>query len=357
MPWPTGAGIVWWVPIAGGCLETVESTYGSDQHGLIWAYLFEPQAAPVAIDSDQVPGWLHAATATAGESFLWLHLSLANAASERWLRRCLALPEAFYDSLSEHAGSTRLEQDGDTLVAVLHDVLFDFTFDPESVSTVYLCMAPRFVVSARLRPIRSVDRLRGTVRAGHVFRSPAELLAQLLHHQAEVLTDISRRAAQHVDLIEDKLLANRIPTSRRELGTLRRTLVRLQRLLAPEPAALFRLLGRSPGWIGAEDLQELRQSAEDLSAAMADSGALVERVKLQQEELAALVGEQTSRTLFVLTVVTVLALPINLVAGLFGMNVGGIPFAGHRRGFLLIVGVLALFTLAAAYLALWRRRE
>jgi zinc transporter len=30
------------------------------------------------------------------------------------------------------------------------------------------------------------------------------------------------------------------------------------------------------------------------------------------------------RTLFILTVVTVLALPVHLVAGLFGMNVGGV---------------------------------
>ena len=31
-----------------------------------------------------------------------------------------------------------------------------------------------------------------------------------------------------------------------------------------------------------------------------------------------------------LTMVTVLALPINLIAGLFGMNVGGIPFVSTR---------------------------
>ncbi|PYJ50209.1 MAG: hypothetical protein DME83_10125, partial [Verrucomicrobia bacterium] len=70
------------------------------------------------------------------------------------------------------------------------------------------------------------------------------------------------------------------------------------------------------------------------------ASALVERVKQLQEELAALVNEQTNRTLFVLTVVTVLALPINLVAGLFGMNVGGIPLAQHPYGFLLVVGPL-----------------
>jgi zinc transporter len=127
-------------------------------------------------------------------------------------------------------------------------------------------------------------------------------------------------------------------------------LVRLQRLLAPEPTAFFRLLSRPPAWITEEELQNLQQAAEKFSTAISDTAALVERVKQLQEELAAFVNEQTNRTLFVLTLVTVLALPINLVAGLFGMNVGGIPLNQHPYGFFLVVGNLLVLT---AFLAFW----
>ena len=151
----------------------------------------------------------------------------------------------------------------------------------------------------------------------------------MLQDQASVLVNILRKSTLRVNQIEDRLLAHRISVSRGELGSLRRMLVRLQRLLAPEPAAFFRLLNRPTAWMVEADLQHLRQAAEEFSTAVSDAVALVERVKLLQEELAALVNEQTNRTLFVLTVVTVLALPINLVAGLFGMNVGGIPLAEH----------------------------
>jgi zinc transporter len=322
-------------------MEPSEFTYGSDKHGMVWAYSFAPGEAAVEIGSEQVLAEIGPGGTGASSSFVWLHFSLANAASEGWLRRHLNLPDAFYESLSERANSTRLEQDGDMLVAVVHDALFDFTFDPASVATVNLCMTPRLLVTARLRPVRSVDRLRGAVRAGQDFGSPADLLAQLLRHQADVLADIVRASSSQVNQIEDQLLANQVSSSRRELGALRRTHVRLQRLLAPEPAAMFRLLSRSPTWIRGNDLQELRLAAEEFAAAIADSGALVERVKLLQEELSALVGEQTSRTLFVLTVVTVLALPVNMVAGLFGMNVGGIPFAEHRHGFLVVAEIEA----------------
>ncbi|HTP38394.1 MAG TPA: transporter [Steroidobacteraceae bacterium] len=335
----------------------MEPVWGSDRHGLVWAYRFAPGAAALEINSDTAAALLQASPTDTDGGFLWLHWSLSNTASERWLRTHLALPEAFYESLRDDQVSTRVEQDGSALIAVAHDVLFDSGLDSSNISTVSLCITPHLMITARRRPLRSVDRLREAVRAGRVFRSPGELLGHLLHDQADVLVDITRRSTVRVDEIEDKLLAARISFSRRELGTLRRTLVRLQRLLAPEPAALFRLLNRPPAWVGDSDLQELRQAAEEFSAAIVDSGALVERVRLLQEEFSALINERTSRTLFVLTVVTVLALPINLVAGLFGMNVGGIPLTSHPHGFVVIVSTLAAITTVLAWLALGRRRD
>ena len=362
-------------------LENLEALYGSDQHGLVWAFRFAPGEAPVPVNTDDVTAWLASAPAASSGSFVWMHFSLANAASERWLRRSLSLPSTFFDSISELAASTRVEEDGEALVAVIHDVLldpasssppsrasnrgrtgtrevkYDLTFDPEAVATVHLCLTERMLVTVRLRPVRSVDALRADARAGKVFRSVSHLLAQFLRHQAGVLADIVRRATLQVDLIEDNLLANRIPADRRALGTLRRTLVRLQRLLAPEPTALFRLLESSPEFLSEDDLQDLRQATEEFSAVIADSGTLVERAKSLQEELTALVAEQTNRTLFVLTVCTVLALPVNMIAGLFGMNVGGVPFASNQAGFYIVVAVLIILTGVAAQQALGRRRE
>lgn len=120
---------------------------------------------------------------------------------------------------------------------------------------------------------------------------------------------------------------------------------------------MFRLLSHPPKWIGSNDLQDLREAAEEFLAAIVDSAALVERIRLLQEELAAQINEQTNRSVFTLTVVTVLALPINIVAGLFGMNVEGIPFSGHSQAFFLIVGSLVTLTLLFAYLAFGRRRD
>jgi zinc transporter len=250
-----------------------------------------------------------------------------------------------------------VERDGDSLLAVFHDVLFDLGGSESGVSTVVLDVEPRMMITARPRPLKSLDRLRAAVRSAETFRSTAELLAHLLRDQADVLLELVRKSTVRVDEVEDGLLENRLSFSRAELGSLRRMLVRLQRLLAPEPAALFRLLSRPPSWVDEDDLNELRQAAEEFSAVVADSVALVERLKLLQEELAALVNEQNNKSLFVLTVVTVLALPFNVIGGLFGMNVGGIPFAEHTHGFAMVVALVVSFTVLAGILALRNRRD
>jgi zinc transporter len=54
-------------------------------------------------------------------------------------------------------------------------------------------------------------------------------------------------------------------------------------------------------------------------------------------------------------VVTVLALPFNVIGGLFGMNVGGIPFGEHPSGFWIVVFLVATFTGVAAYWARGKR--
>lgn len=327
--------------------------YGSDLSGLVWAYAFDGAAAGREIGSADVDAWL--ACARADGAFLWLHFNLANAASEKWLATRLALPDEFFEALRQGSRSTRIELADDTLTAVINDVRHDFSFDGADISTLWLNVAPQVIVSARRAPLQSIERLRQAVRQGAPLHAPVDLLIHLLRDQGDVLVKIVRDAVARVDGIEDLLLAGRAVHRREELGTLRRVLVRLGRLLAPEPAALFRLLQRPPAWMGETAGRELRQSTEEFAVVLSDLAAVQERIKLLQEEIAAGVNEQNSHSLFVLTIVTVLALPINLIAGLLGMNVGGVPLAQDPHGFWIVAGIVATFTAGAGWLLLRKR--
>ncbi|MGK2914972.1 MAG: transporter [Porticoccaceae bacterium] len=349
------------IPRSGSiAMDDTLGSYGADQFGLICGYRFVAGMAAVPIATQAALGYLDQPPLSDGDTaadFIWLHFNLANSITEKWLKQHLTLTDAFFDALHEDLRSTRIDHMDGALLAIINDVLYDFSFGPSETSTLWVHVGPALVVTARRYPLRSIDQLRTAVKNGETIRSPVELLNHLLHDQADVLVNIVRRTTERVDLIEDRLLAGRLDTTRLDLSALRRLLVRLQRLLAPEPAAFFRLLQRPPTWVADADVQELSQSSEEFSVVLRDMAVLQERIKLLQEEIAAQVMEENNRTLSVLTFVTVLALPINMTAGLFGMNVGGIPLAQSDHGFWLVAAIVVGVTAVAGWLAFRRQRR
>jgi len=337
-------------------MATLPPAYGSDQTGLVYGYQFRQDQAPQAFNAEQAAAWLRGDAQEDG-AFVWLHFNLANTASEKWLKEHAGLAEEFHESLHEGPRSTRIEVADNALIAVINDVVHDFSFDPSDIATVWLSVDNRSVISARRQPLQAIDSLRRAVQSGEALHSPVELLAHLLRDQADALVKIVRDATGKVDNIEDHLLAGKLKHKRANLGALRRVLVRLRRLLAPEPAALFRLLQKPPKWIADIDTEELRQASEEFAVVLNDMSALQERIKLLQEEIAAQVNESNNQSLYVLTIVTVLALPINIIAGLLGMNVGGIPLANEAHGFAVVVGIVAAFTAIAGWLAFRRQGD
>jgi zinc transporter len=335
----------------------MEVTYGADKNGLICGYLFADGQPGVPVGLDEAVRWLRQPAPEGRGDFVWLHFDLTNAATERLIETQLDVVPEFFQALREGSRSTRIEDASDTLVAVVNDVAFEFSFDPSEIATLWANVGPRMAVTARKHPLRSIDRLRHAVRGGVTFETSLAFLNHLLHDQGDVLVRIVREATLKVDAVEDGLLVGRMQHKRAELGQLRRVLVRLQRLLAPEPGALFRLMRLPPPWVKGEDVEDLRQATEEFSMNIRDVAELQERIKLLQEEIAAQVGEQTNRSVFTLTVVTVLALPINMVAGLLGMNVGGIPLANHAHGFWWVVALVVSITVLAGWFAFRSRRD
>ena len=121
-------------------------------------------AAPAAsIDAQEAEAWLHAPVPG---QFVWLHFNLSNAASERWLRAHAGLPDEFYETLHQGSRSTRIEMADDALIAVVNDVLHNFNVDAAEISTLWVHVTPHGVISARRKPLESIERLRQDVLNG-----------------------------------------------------------------------------------------------------------------------------------------------------------------------------------------------
>ena len=76
------------------------------------------------------------------------------------------------------------------------------------------------------------------------------------------------------------------------------------------------------------------------------------RARFFHDEIDAKLASETNRQLYVLSALTAAFLPPTLVAGLFGMNFEGLPWAGSSWGFHIALG-LCLLSSAAVWLFLW----
>jgi zinc transporter len=161
--------------------------------------------------------------------------------------------------------------------------------------------------------------------------------------------EVALTLAERVELAEDRVLAGHPSEQSSELAQIRRVLARLRRHVAANRGLLAALLPRIGRLCTEDQRQELHETIERLDAAREDMELITERARLLQEEIASRLGEATNKNLYVLSIVTTALLPITLITGVFGMNVGGLPFLESKHGFywvlfgmLLTVGVTLL---------------
>ena len=137
----------------------LHETSGADR-GLICGYEIERGASPREILADAMIAALER-----DDSITWLHFNLSDARARRWLLNAPFLPVPLREVLEEHDESRRIEAVGGGLLLVIGDFTYEDASDPSEVATLWCFAGPRLLITARLHPIKSADKLRLQLRS------------------------------------------------------------------------------------------------------------------------------------------------------------------------------------------------
>ncbi len=324
----------------------------ADMKGLIGGFAFRPPQAPRAIGWSEIAN-LPALRETGG--FVWLHFNLTDVRACEWIAHGGVLPAEAAQFLLASDSRIRLDPLGDDLVGVLGDLHFDFDLDPEDLGMIRFYASPDLVVSGRRHALKAVERLRQQVASGAGISSPISLLARLLEHLAETFEALIQEITDQVDSLEDRILSGRHDVEASDLGRSRRLMARLRRHLNAERHELADLLTQLPLWVVDGDVADLRRASGRLESFGQDLELLNERGRLMQEDISDRRADAANRNLYLLSIVTAIFLPMSLVAGLFGINVGGMPWLQDNTGFLVVLLIMGATALIAILLLRWRR--
>ena len=289
------------------------------------------------------------------EGAVWLHFSLADVRAKKWIAAAERIPVRAREVLLDSDVHIRMESVESGFAGVLGDLHFEFDGDPDRLGVIHLFFDADVVVTARLHPLKVVDQLRVELRRGMPVAGTLSLVVHFIEDFADVLAKIIAAQSDTVDKVEDHLLKDRFLRAGGELGAVRRLLARLRRHIHAQRAAIEHIAHRPLTWWNETDTADLRRAIERLDRVALDLESAQERTRLLQEEITRRTGEATNHNLYIVSLLTALFLPITLITGIFGMNVGGLPWVEDDGGFLWVFGIMILTALTSLILLHWRR--
>lgn len=336
-----------------GATESTNSSpvsYGTEP-GLRFASLLDGYGGCRQLSIDQL------GSCKPGDGVTWLHFERDHPATADWITNRSGLDPFVVEALLEEESRPRVEPVGDGLLIILRGVCATspdgVTQKPTDIDLVplHLWVDGDRIVSLRdsghyitaLRDIRlSLEKKKGPQRSG-------DLLALIGDKLVRDLEPVLDAMDEEVDELDELIFHGEAGQVRERLKLLRRRAVQLRRYLAPQRDALNRIEHDDAPWLAERDKLRLREVIDKLMRYIEYLDAIRDRTGILHDDLSTVISERIARNSNRLAALAALLLPPSVVAGLFGMNVGGIPGVNDTWAFVVIV----LFVTITSIATLW----
>lgn len=277
------------------------------------------------------------------ESPIWVHKASMDEDVAVWLRDEVRVPQHMLDAMLTEVSRPRWEREGDHALLILRGVNLTANADPEDMITLRIWMGPNGAVSLCRRPLRALAEVQRRCETGHGPRSLGDWLLEIIDGLTErtgpVIDEMSE-ALDEIELNDSEELTTEVLAP---VNLMRNRVVILKRFIAPQLTALTRLLSSPPDWIDARELTRLRNAIDAVTRYVEELDTLRERAAIVRDAVIQQLNERMNRTMYLLTIVAAVFLPLGFLTGLLGINVGGMPGVDSGAAFAWVcIGLVAL---------------
>lgn len=317
--------------------------------GLLCAHVLDGRGGGRQVTWDGVRGW------RPDQGTLWLHLDRSEPCSKAWLSNESALGEVASGALLAEETRPRCVVLPDGLLIILRGVNLNPGADPEDMVSLRMWLGLARVITVRRRPLVAVRDVQASLDAGAGPTTSGALVAALAERLIERMGPVMQQLDDQLDAIEVEALDGASESLRPRLADMRRQAIALRRHIAPQRDALGGLAMTPTAMLTDADRLKLREIGDRVTRYVEDLDALRERAAVTNDELSTRLAETMNRRMYVLSLVAGVFLPLGLLTGLLGVNVGGIPGTNNEWGFSIVTAALLIIGGGAAWLLRARR--
>jgi len=255
-------------------------------------------------------------------------------------------PLAIEDALVE-SHSPKIDDWGEYAYVVLHAVDFDTNLLDVDTHEVDCFIGANYLVTHHTEPVRAIERLRQACRRDdrRLQRGADFLLYDLADGIVADFLPCADALDEEIDRVEDEIFDHPTSGTLNRLFALKRAVIHLRRILSPQREVLNRLARDEYASIDDSERVYFRGVYDQLVRLYDINESLRDLVSGTLDTYLSVVSNRLNEVMKVLTIVTVLGMPLTILTGFFGMNFFGsayelpAPFNGTLL-FIIAIGLM-----------------
>src|SRR5918996_677702 len=233
----------------------------------------------------------------------------------------------------------------DYLFVVLHFPAYDKILGRLSAAELDVFLGPDYVVTLPNQPIQPLEylfercRTREDLREQLFSKGPGYLLYKIVDDCVDASFPMLRKMGNKLERLEEDILEGRSAEIVRDLSNVKQEIINFRKVVRPQRAAIQDLERTKARYI-AEDFDVYFEDINDASERVWD---MLENYKEVVEALEGTnesqIAHRSNEVFRVLTAISVIVLPLTLVASIWGMNVR-VPGESDLTSFFLVLGLM-----------------
>jgi magnesium transporter len=289
----------------------------------------------------------------------WINIEQPGPVDRAWLQEHFDFHPLDYEDVASRNQRPKIDEYDEYLFIVLHFPVYDKAVGRLNTAELDVFVGPDFLITLPNRPIPPVaylfDRCRSSeeMREQLLSNGPGYLLYKIVDDSVDYCFPMLRKIGNKLEQIEEDIFAGRSEELVRDISNVKQEIINFRKIIRPQRSTL-RDFERTKQRYMADSLDVYFDDIVDASERIWDMlENYKEVVEALEETNESLISHRVNDVLRVLTSISVMVLPLTLLASLWGMNVG-VPGEGSDAAFWVVIG--AMVVLLGGMLGYFRRR-
>jgi magnesium transporter len=310
--------------------------------------IFETGSKPVASSIEDVKNCLET------KKTFWLDISAPEKADFAFLKEVLKIPGPQMEEIRTGQSLPKLKRAAGLTFLSWYSIDPGVTSPPERFECV---ICDRFLLTVHHQKMELMDKVL-SLMAGDpdlAAEGPERVLYELMDAAVDDYFLIVDGFSDEVDELEDVMFNE--PTSKdvKRLFTLKRKMLELRKIAAPEREVVNSVLRREQSFVSAENIGYYEDLYDHLVRIIDLIDTLHDVASGAMQIYQATISNNLNSIMKTLTIIATIAMPLSVIAGIYGMNFKYMPELYWHYGYFYILGLMILITGGMLYW-FWRRK-